>query len=129
MTTMQAVKAAAAKLEKMTGEEGSNDAEHEAALELLGALDTLFAEDATRGERAAPPAVRFMMQDGLAWVSYTASDADGEERDGRAFFKGFHHRAPRKGVRLFMCHEGTKWDGIGGYSVPAKTGWKPVRVL
>lgn len=44
METMDAVKAAARKLEYMTGDQGTNDGEHEAALELLGALGSLFAE-------------------------------------------------------------------------------------
>lgn len=44
MTTMEAVKAAARKMAHETGAEGTNDGEHEAALELLGALGTLFAE-------------------------------------------------------------------------------------
>jgi hypothetical protein len=53
MTTMQAVKLAAAKLEKMTGDEGTNDGEHEAALELLGALGTFFAEQGRKERKAA----------------------------------------------------------------------------
>lgn len=92
-----------------------------------------FAEPAAaptkKREKGEAPALRFFMQDGLDWVSYTAKAGDDVERDGRAFFKGYHKRAPRKGFRLFMCHPDTKWDGVGGYSVPAVGGWAPVRVL
>ncbi len=129
MTTMQAVKAAAAKLKHASGDAGSNDSEHEAAIELLGALDTLFAEKTDR------PAFRVMMQDGLDWVSYTPAqpgESDGREAglegDGRAVFREFHGRKPRAGFRVFLCHHDTRWDGVGGYTVP-RDGWKPVRVL
>lgn len=87
-------------------------------------VKTAAAED----DKGEAPALRFMLQDGLDWVSYEAKGGD-EERDGRAFFKGFHKRAPRGKFRLFMCHPKTKWDGIGGFSVPAVGGWRPVRVL
>lgn len=55
----------------------------------------------------------------LNWVMVKGGE------DVRAAFKKFHGYAPGREAVLVICHPETKWDGIGGYSVP-RGAWLPV---
>lgn len=118
---------------QFNGEIAARCPDEETARQIAAALNV--AETAPATQDGGAPRFRIMMQDGLDWVAYTPAQPQegdggdaGREGDGRAVFREFHGRKPRAGFRLFLCHPDTRWDGIGGYTVP-KDGWRPQRVL
>lgn len=59
----------------------------------------------------------------LDWVQVKSGDIDA----AREAFKKFHGREVGRQFAVYACHPETKWDGAGGFTVPAGQ-WCPVLV-
>lgn len=72
-------------------------------------------------EHKKPPFRWFMQDYKMNWVMADANE------DVRVVFEEFHGYTARKPYLVMVCHPETKWDGIGGYTIPQGE-WMPVKV-